>query len=337
MTKSEQQSFKDSRVKVCIENLEQYKKTPIQTLAKKIYSEYPAFFNSVESARKMLRYYAGSSGSKDRKAQKSTFRELTYKYNPFDDIPESHETEREIYVLDKATKKVGVLSDIHFPYHNAKSLKLAINRLAKEEVDTIILNGDILDFYQLSDFSKDPSKPKIKEEIEMGIWFIKSLREVFPNAKIYFKVGNHEMRLERWLKVKAPEFLGMAEFRLDVLLKFGENRIQLIEPYNIVKAGKLHIIHGHEYKGSGGVYPAKYIHSKTKVDTLCGHYHRDSQYIERNMNGDYSRSYTIGCLSELSPDFMPYNDWVHGFAIIEIFENGDYVVNNHIIKDGKIL
>jgi len=227
-------------------------------------------------------------------------------------------------ILATATKKILILSDIHFPYHNAAALKAAIKYGLEQQVDCIILNGDILDFYQLSDFSKDPSKPTMRKELELGRWFLKELRLAFPKAQIYYKIGNHEMRLERWLKVKAPEFIDSDEFRLDILLEFAKHHVILIDKYTVIKAGNLNIIHGHEYKGAGGVYPAKYIYSKSKVNTICGHYHRSSTYLDKNMDGHYHGGFSTGCLCELSPDYMPYNEWVHGFAVVTMKPGGKF-------------
>jgi predicted phosphodiesterase len=313
--------------KCVIELLKKYPKTPILTLAKKAYKDNPLLYKDVEAARGLIRYYSGLMGpeKKKRLKDKSLVREKTYRYNPFDNIPDSYETERTPYQLPTSLRNLAILSDIHFPYHNKKALKAALDYLMNlSYLDGIVLNGDILDFYQLSDFSKNPSKPNMKKELELGRWFLKSLRETFPNIPIYYKIGNHEMRLERWLSVKAPEFLDT------------EYKIQLIDAYTVMKAGKLNIIHGHEYRGAGGVYPARYIYLKTKVNTICGHYHRPSSYIDKNMNGEYHGAITTGCLCEMSPDYAAYNEWVHGFAIAIFHSDGTYHIENKIIKNGKI-
>lgn len=324
--------------KICADALKRFPNTPILTLAKKIYEEYPMHFSTLEHARSAIKYYAGLKGDRDRKKIKSKdlLREKTYNYSPFDDIPDPYNEEIEHYILDKSVKKIMVLSDIHFPYHDKTALKAAVNHGIKENVDCIILNGDILDFYSLSDFSKDPSKPTFRAEIELGKWFLTELRKAFPKAKIYYKIGNHEMRLERYLKVKAPEIFDSEEFKLSILLEFAKNNVILVDKYSIIKAGNLNIIHGHEYRGSGGVYPAKYIYNKTKENTLCGHYHRSSVFMDKSINGEYKGGFSTGCLCSLTPEYMPYNEWVHGFAIVYMKDNGEFNVNNIVLHKGKI-
>jgi UDP-2,3-diacylglucosamine pyrophosphatase LpxH len=320
--------------------LSKHKTTPILTLAKLIYSEKPDYFKSVEDVRDMIRYYAGLRGKPNREivADKNLLREPTYNYNPFDNIPKSYKEKASVLTLGKSSTRIAVLSDIHFPYHDEEALVAAIDYLKEYKPDTIILNGDILDFYGLSSFDKDPSKPKMREELEQGRWFISAMRQVFPNALIYYKIGNHEMRLERWLKLKAPEWLGNEEFEIPILLKFGENRVHLVEKFTTIKAGNLNIIHGHEYKGGGTVNPARNMYLKTKSSVICGHFHRKSEHLTKDIDGTVHGSWSTGCLCELDAEYMnTHTEWVHGFATVDVKSDGSFSVDNKLIIDGKVL
>lgn len=326
-----------SQTQIIIEHLEKYKDKPILTLAKKLVKDYPDLFTDAEAVRKKIGYHAGVRGKASRNsANKHIQRPITYNYNPFEEIPDSYQEKREPYILPTTCTNIAVLSDIHFPYHDVEALKVAMDWIEKNECNCIYLNGDILDFYQLSDFLKDPNKPTMKKELEMGRWFLSSLRQKFPNAPIYYKIGNHEMRFERWLKTKGFEFLGMDEFKLSVLLGFAENHIIEIEKYTVAHAGDLRIIHGHEYKTSGGVQPARLLYLKTKTNVLAGHYHRVSEYIDRNLDNKFHGGWTNGCLCELSPDYMPNNDWCHGFSRVLVYPDKSFTVDNLKIIDGKV-
>lgn len=320
--------------------MRKYPKLPTLTLAKLIYSEKPDYFTSVEDVRKKINYYKGLTGDTGRKyvADKEFITPKKYNYNPFDDIPKSYKEESIVLTLPKASRKIGVLSDIHFPYHDEVALKAAIDYLVEYKPDTIILNGDILDFYGLSAFDKDPSKPKMREELEQGRWFISAMRQTFPNAQIYYKVGNHEMRLERWLKLKAPEWLGNEEFEIPILLKFAEHRVHLVEKFTTIKAGNLNIIHGHEYKGGGTVNPARNMYLKTKASVICGHFHRKSEHLTTDINGVVHGSWSTGCLCELNAEYMnTHTEWVHGFATVDVNQDGTFSVSNKLITHGKVL
>jgi predicted phosphodiesterase len=323
---------------LAIEYLKKYPNKPILTIAKKLYADHPGMYTNIEHARRTLRQHAGSAGVKSRTSDNfQTQRPLNYNYMPFESIPKSYQEKREPYILPKTCNNILVLNDIHFPYHDPVALKAAIDWGVEQKVNCIYLNGDILDFYGLSDFIKDPSKPKMKEELEQGRWFLEELRKTFPNCPIYYKIGNHEMRFERWLKVKGFEFLAMDEFQLSILLQFAKYHVIEIDKYTTVHAGNLRIIHGHEYKTGGGVQPARLLYLKTKANVICGHFHRISSHVDRNIDGKFHGGWSVGCLCELSPDYMPNNDWAHGFARVTVYDNGDFTVDNKMIVDGKVI
>lgn len=318
--------------------LKKYPSLPVMTIAKLMYSENEMAFTSIDHARSTLRRHSGLLGKDSRKnVDPELQRPITYNYAPFNDIPKSYKSGPNDFTLPSDANNILVLSDVHFPYHDEEALGSAIQYGIQEQVNTILLNGDILDFYQLSRFDKDPSKPKMKTELEQGRWFMKALRTAFPKARIYYKLGNHEDRLEKWLRIKAPEWIGMDEFELKMLLRFGENQIQLIDSSATIKAGNLNIIHGHEYLGGGTVNPARNLYLKAKASTICGHFHRKSEFTTRDINNNIQGAWTTGCLCELYPEYMKgHSDWVHGFAVVKVNKDGTFSVDNKMIIDGNV-
>ena len=199
------------------------------------------------------------------------------------------------------------------------------------------LNGDTLDFYGLSRFEKDPRQRGFKYEIDCMRSFLKGLRNIFPNALIIFKVGNHENRYESYLRTKAPELLDVEEFQLSELLGFTPLRVKEIKDKQLAHIGDLKVLHYHELPlKSGGVNPARAVFLKTGDSTIGGHYHRKSEHVERTLGNKLVKVYSTGCLCNLSPAYMPFNNWSHGFAYIEVDKKGQYRVENKTIIDGVI-
>ena len=327
-----------NRGKICKDYLKRYSKMPIRTLASLIYSENEGQFNDYKHAYDVLRYYGGSKGkvSRERVVNKEVFRPVLPATNILDEMPKSFGSGPEFYNLPASIREILLLSDIHMPYHAEDALRAAIMKGEADGVDCVILNGDSLDFHWLSTFDKDPTKPKMREELEQGRWLMKALRKTFPNAQIYFKIGNHEARLEKWLRHKAPEWIGTDEFELKMLLNFAEHKIHLIESNTIIKAGNLFILHGHEYKGAGSVNPARNLYLKAKSSAICGHFHRKSEFLTKDIGEVVHGAWTTGCLCELNPEYMPKgNDWVHGFARISLKEGGNFSVANYTVINGK--
>lgn len=257
--------------------------------------------------------------------------------NPFG-LPESLESEYTAYELPRYCDNILFLSDIHIPYHNIAALTLALQYGIKHKVNTIYLNGDIIDFYAISRFEKDPRKRDFAREVLLTRDFLRSLRNLFPLAHIYFKCGNHDVRYEHYIMRHAPDLLALDEYNLQSLLHLDKYQIQFIPSLQITHIGKLTALHGHEMMTSvfSPVNIARGLFLRAKDNAICGHHHQASEHSEPNINGKVVTCWSVACLCELHPDYMPLNKHHHGFAHIVLDEHGDFEVYNKRIINGKI-
>lgn len=322
--------------KVVLDYLAKFPNTSKRTLAEKIYSENNLLFSNSEDARWVIKYVTGASGAKYLKYKKVEHKTNFSGENPFG-LPPTEAKPFEPYILPKANNNILFLSDIHLPYHDINALTTAIEYGKQKGVNTIFLNGDILDCYKASFHEQDHKKRDMGYELEQGRLFIDLLKREFPKAKIFYKSGNHEMRWERFLRVKAPIVLGMEEFELATLLKLGEKGVTWIPNNQLVKAGKLNIIHGNEYKGGGGINVARTLWLRAGDNVIAGDKHKTQTGLKTNIDKKVVGTWSVGCLCELNPDYMPFNEWNLGFAHIEIFSNGEFTVHNKQIINGRIL
>jgi predicted phosphodiesterase len=309
---------------------------PTLKLARIIYSENNLLFKDVEDARLILRYIEGKHGADSRKF-KTIIHMPERPKNPYN-LPDSDETAYTPYIF-KGHKRIGILSDIHVPYHNIPSLTAAITYFKKSKPDALLLNGDAIDCHRLSRFVKDPKKRNFKLELDT----FKALFDIFEkelNCKIYFKLGNHEERYEQFLYEKASELVGVEEFEFENIIKARARGIEIIADKRPMKLNNLWGIHGHEYIGgiSAPVNPARGLFLKSKVSCFQGHNHQTSEHTEPTLTGKMVTTWSLGCLSELHPAYMPLNKWNHGFAEIDLDVNGeDFEFKNKRIFEGKIL
>ena len=139
---------------------------PTLKLARIIYKEHNLQFKDVEDARYILRQIEGKTDKKHKNyaVNKKYIKEEARPYNPYK-LPDSDETIYKPFVFPKH-KKVGILSDVHLPYHSLDALTEALTILKKEKVDALLLNGDTIDCHQLSRFTKDPKKRDFKYELD---------------------------------------------------------------------------------------------------------------------------------------------------------------------------
>ncbi len=304
---------------------------PSRKLARIIYSKEFPLFTSEETIRKQIIKIEGKGSI----GVKVTHPTENRPYNPYK-LPQSDESSYEPFVIS-GHKRIAVFSDIHVPYHSMDAITAAISYCKKEKPDALLLNGDTIDSHRLSRFIKDPRKRNFKHELDT----FKSLIEVFEKelkCAIYFKVGNHEERYENFLYEKAGELVGVEEFEFENIIKARAKGIGFISDKRVIHIGELSGIHGHEYVGgiSAPVNPARGLFLRGKVSCFQGHNHQTSEHTEPTMNGRMITTWSIGCLSELHPAYMPLNKWNHGFAIIDM-DGEKYEFRNKRIYKGEVL
>jgi len=319
------------KVNLCNEYRDKYGwDMPTLKLARIIYKDNPLLFSGVESVRLTLRNIEGKSNNRTKVRKVVPDRPR----NPYN-LPQSDEAVYEPYVID--AKRLLVLSDIHIPYHSIDALTCAFDYAKKEKPDAILLNGDTIDFFGLSRFMKDPKKRSVAHELQAFKELVDVIKKTF-NAKIYYKMGNHCERYEHFLWMKAHELVGIEEFDFSNIIKARAEGIEIIKDKRIMKAGDLNIIHGHEFGGSvfSPVNIARGLFLRGKVSAMQGHNHQTSEHTERDMNGRITTTFSLGCLSELHPAYLPINKWNHGFAIVDI-DGQEFEVRNKRIHNGKVL
>ena len=305
---------------------------PSLKLARIMYNDNNLLFSNLEAARRALRYIEGKTmnGRGMRSRPKTPDRPK----NPYK-LPESDVRQFEPYLIEES--KILIMSDIHIPYHDVDALTAIFDYVQEQEIEAVLLNGDILDFYGLSRFVRDPKARSVADELHMLSVFYQSLQEHLP-VPVYYKMGNHEERYDHFLFMKAAEIIGVPEFSLEAVITRRMPGVRIIKDKRIVRFGHLSIIHGHEY--ASGIFQsvnvARGLFLKSKVSSLQGHAHQVSEHTETDMHGKITTTWSVGCLCDLHPDYAKLNKWSQGFAIAQ--RNGDdFHVKNYRIHQGQIL
>lgn len=304
------------------------------TIAKLAMRDEPDSFPNIEAARACVRNIRGACGADHRR-------------RAIDQIPSAVFKPGKKRIVGWAPYNVDgpanvlVMSDLHVPYHSIDAIQQAISHAKKDRsklIDTVLLNGDLLDCHAISFWMTDPRERNFQEEITQCRAFLRTLRDNFPKARIIYKLGNHEERYEAYMIRKAPELLAVDQFAFDTLLKLDDLDIDLVDDKRIVRLGDLNVIHGHEYRFaiSNPVNPARGLFLRGKAFAMCGHFHQSSYHTEKTMEESMIATWSIGCLCDLHPIYMPYNNWVHGFAVVEVERGGKFNVQHKVIRSGRI-
>lgn len=327
--------------KYITELLSRFPDAPALTLAKKAYRERPGLWRDVEGARRAIRYRLGQQGKGLRKqiADKRFFREPR-KPGWTGIIPEAVTQFADWKALEiDGPQRVLVLADIHIPFHDPEALQVALDYGLAKKPTIVLLNGDIADHYSISRWQTDPELRDFPKEINAVKQLLRGLRERFgKKCRVIFKHGNHEERFEKYMRLRAPELLGVPEFSWSSVFGLHELGVELVHQKRPIRLGKLNVLHGHEYVFaiSNPVNPARGLFLRGKTHGLCGHFHQTSQHSEKTLEQKVLTTWSTGCLCDLHPEYRPLNPWNHGAAYVEVGKDGSFEVNNFRILHGRV-
>jgi hypothetical protein len=251
------------------------------------------------------------------------------------DLPHGYNEVEAPFVLN--AECIGVISDVHVPSHDKKATEAALRYMKRIGIDTLVINGDFMDMYEISDHDKDKTRAiSFGDELDEGRLILSQIRTYFGNdVQIIYQEGNHEERYKRFIpKALAGDKVrgsSMAE-QLD-LLKYN---ITWVGDRRGIEAGKLSIYHGHEMRASG-MNAARTLSQRLMDNILIGHLHRPQSVQRPRLKGDVIGSWVSGCLCNLRPFYFPLNEWQHGFNIVHLQSNGLFKMEAKLISNGEVL
>ncbi|MCX7734611.1 MAG: metallophosphoesterase [bacterium] len=207
----------------------------------------------------------------------------------------------------KIHKRVAFLSDIHLPFEHSNLLKASLEIIKEEKADTIVLGGDIVDFYNVASWTIDKTALKISEELDYVSEFLSQLRKMFPKQEIIFIEGNHEERFLKFIYKRADIFAPLLKRELSIqnILQLDKFNIHYKnEPFPI---GKLFFLHGHEKKSQGQiVHIALTILRWLNRSFICGHFHRFNTFIQKEVEKSVKGGFTNGTFLNIKKMPTPY-------------------------------
>lgn len=305
---------------------------PARTLARRLVADSNGAI-TLESARSRIRTFFGVCGKQ--RHHLASVKRAARKPGQMFEMPKSKATPFLPVHLD-VTGTVGIISDLHVPYHSEKAVLSAINHLKSLGISCLVINGDLCDFYSISRWIKDPRKRDFGQEMADCRQMIEQIRKQFPDIPILLKQGNHEERYDHWLFQHAPELVDEPSISLPKMLKLDEYEVEYVGEHRPVMIGKLPVLHGHELKNgiSAPVNPARGAFMRTLHTVLVGHSHRSSGHCEPDMFGREIFTWSVGCLADLNPDYSRFAKYNHGFAAVHVDKSGAFDVENFRIGSG---
>lgn len=226
----------------------------------------------------------------------------------------------------KGDVRGAVVSDEHVPFHDQAAIDLSNKILAWWQPDVLILNGDQLDFYDLSDFDKDPKRSETIQD-EIDVWHsnvAEPQRRAVQNARVLKLKGNHEERLERFLARHGRALNGLRALEYQNLLEMQRFGIERCDD-EVVLNQNLLVTHGSLVRRWAGASAQSTLAAlRYGISVIVGHVHRSGFVSVRTWNGQV---YGVEnpCLCRLDPPYTTRPDWQLGLTLFHSTPKSLYI------------
>jgi hypothetical protein len=230
---------------------------------------------------------------------------------------------------------VVVLGDLHAPYVDRAAFSIACQIIEAVRPGAVVLNGDILDCYQVSRYSQDPKrKTEFQKDLDSCKECLQAIhRAAFDHLSwIYYIEGNHERRLTDW-KWKNPEAASLEALTIPSLLGLEELGIRWVPEKERLMLGDWLITHGTVCRQKAG-YTAQAMIDRFGCSGVSNHVHRLAQ-VSRSVWKQSRTWIENGCLCSLDMEYLDLCDWQHGFTVLRAENGGEVWPELVTIRNGK--
>lgn len=248
--------------------------------------------------------------------------------------------------MSKKPKQFFVVPDMHWPYACRESWKVYLSVIANmNKGDEVVIIGDFADYLAVSSHAKDPDRMPFADEVEAVNEALDELAVIASKAgvSVVFCQGNHEFRLERYLRDKAPELFGIV--KAEKLLNIRLRGWKWVPYKSVYKAGKVHFTHD---VGVSGKHAAMRSLEAFGGNLVIGHTHRGGVAYAGNIRGEQHFCLNVG--HGLDTEHIDYmhkfkaeKDWQKGFGFIQVdratglaYAQFIPIVRNRCVLNGKV-
>lgn len=239
-----------------------------------------------------------------------------------------------------------VINDLHRPFHDPEALKVVLDIIKDCEIDRILLNGDVLDMYNVN--RHGPTHPLVgsllDDEISDTRMWLEKLRDEFSRTEIVFLYGNHEYRLERFIITHCRQLFKI--FSLEKELGLSKLKIPFYH-YNhryVLDRTDLAVQHSPPSYGKNGAMTS--LERDIDQSSIYGCSHRQQHATKTGKSGKQYHCYFNGWLGSTSLtkahakvfDYIKgHENWQQCFSIVTTKPGADAWVEQININQGQAL
>jgi predicted MPP superfamily phosphohydrolase len=240
------------------------------------------------------------------------------------------------------------VGDFHYPFVDEKAVDLLLQFIKDFQPDKIFLNGDIIDMWAISRFTKPLHiDVRIEQELVLLAKFLMKLRRVSHKSQIIYIFGNHEFRFEKYISQNAKDLVGLKKLSLpeqivafcseDPKIKFVNSGLR----ENYFKYGKLLIGH-FDRVNKHSAYTAKNLLEDKGVSLIQNHTHRGGASYKRDFSS-FKVAHENFCMCNLNPEYTALPNWQLGFSVIHKWKTSDFfritpvpIIKNMLLYGDKL-
>lgn len=235
-------------------------------------------------------------------------------------------------------KKTWIISnDWQIPFHDEQIIDgLLLPFIKWLKPDGFIWNGDIVDCYELSEFSKNPLlRDVLFSETETAQDYMGRIGKMRSIQDRIWIGGNHEDRLRRYMWQHAGRLKLDPQTTFEQLFQVREHSFVYLPYGAVVQLGKLDVTHGSVVRQHSG-WSAKAAFEKRGGSVLVGHTHRGGTYYRTNAKGTHG-AFENFCMCRLDPEYVQDPDWQQGFSVVHVGRKGFYHVQSIPIINRSVM
>ena len=231
---------------------------------------------------------------------------------------------------------VLIVGDLHIPFQDTATLQCVESFWNTVTPDLEIYNGDVMDCYQLSVFSANPSRQfSLQDEFDATAAWLRKRVKQNPNARRIFLEGNHEDRLRRWMWKLGPAVSSLRSNTIEEQLGLKEMEFEHLTWRSLVRILGCEIQHGYRASRSAAMPQnvAQLMARATNSSGVCGHTHRINEVHWTDTRGSHSYRES-GCLCHMDLEYAPFPNWQHAFSFGVVHKNKLHVQTVPIFPEG---
>lgn len=259
-----------------------------------------------------------------------------------------------------------MITDQMDPFHDERAISVALKVIEDLRPDVIVNLGDLLDLAEFSRFVGEASFARTTQaSFNYAHKYLAMQRALCPDAEIILFEGNHDIRMQRWIKQNGMAAYGLQRanepaswpvMSVPHLLRLDELGVKYIEGYPAASwylNDRLKFKHGDKAGKRGTV--ANRIIDDERVSTIVGHTHHINityKSVDTLRGQRTSFAATLGCLCRIDGavpstksgqdsfgrPVKAYEDWQQAVGVVTYMEGDNpFALEHAYIHEGFTL